>query len=88
MVAIQPQAGDIKLLNALVEILSLNLKPKATRSEALALLAAHEKNLKPFKRLDGKDELCNLVQFSLSCGLIAILFMLASHLCYLEAMNY
>ena len=78
---------DLALLEGLNKILDLNLKPKENRREARVLTAANEKNLKPTAQEHGSEKEINLVGFSLSCGLIALLFLLASHIEYLESMN-
>lgn len=77
---------NVKVLKALVDILSLDLKPKTARSAANNLLAAHEKNLKPSARELGKEEDLNLVKFAIACGLIGICFLIVAHLNYLEAL--
>lgn len=86
-IAIQPEDADIKLLNALDAIMSLNLKPKQTRTKAKALLAAHEKNLKPTSGVKAEEEI-NLISLAISVGLIVILFLLAASAEYSENMLY
>lgn len=77
----------VKIIKALAEILDLNLKPKENRRKAIVLTTVHEKNLKPSALQPGNEEEINLVSFSLSCGLITILFLLAAHIQYLESLN-
>lgn len=80
---------NLTLIRGLVQILSLNLKPKGNRREAEALTSAYEKNLKPSLRENGSEqEKVNLIQFAISCGLIALIYILAAHLEYLENLNY
>lgn len=80
---------NLVLIRGLIQILSLDLKPKENRREAQALTAAVEKNLKPKQRENGSEqEKVNLVQFAISCGLIALIYILAAHLEYLENLNY
>lgn len=78
---------NLKVLKALAEILSLNLKPKGNRRQANLLTTVYEKNLKPSALQQGNEEEINLVSFSLSCGLITLLFLLAAHIQYLEMLN-
>lgn len=78
----------IQLLEGLVKILSLDLKPTNSRREGKHLLTENEKNLSQSDRQVSHEKVVNLVSFSLSCGLIALLFLLASHLEYLEQFNY
>lgn len=87
--AAKATSHNMALIKGLLEILSLNLKPKSNREAAVVLTSANEKNLKPTQRMKGSDEeTTNLVQFSISCGLIALLYLLAAHLEYLEALSY
>lgn len=80
---------NLVLIRGLVKILSLDLKPKANRREAETLTAANEENLKPKQRENGSEqEKVNLIQFAISCGLVAILYIIAAHLEYLESLNY
>lgn len=77
----------LKIIHALAEILDQNLKPKENRRKAKLLTTVHEKNLKPATLQQGNEEEINLVSFSLSCGLITLLFLLAAHIQYLENLS-
>lgn len=88
MYVAQVTEKNLKLLKGLVQILSLNLKPKQNRRGAIVLTAANEKNLKPSVPKQGNDEEVNLVSFALSVGLITLLFLLAAHIEYLESCAY
>lgn len=83
-VAAKATPKTIHLLEGLLKILDLNLKPKSSREAAVHLLTANEKNLKPTARRQGKDEVENLVSFSISCGLITLCYMVGAFLQYLE----
>lgn len=87
-VAAKASDATIKLLEGLLKILSLNLKPRDNRREALKLTTANEKNLKPNQRETGSDEEVNLVQFAVSCGLVAIAFLIGAMLQYCEGFYY
>ena len=78
---------NLQILKALAEILSFNLKPKENRRKAKLLTTVHEKNLKPSALQTGNEEEINLVSLSLSLGLITLLFLIAAHIEYLEALN-
>lgn len=88
MFVVEVTEANVKILKALDEILSLNLKPKENRQNAVLLTTAHEKNLKPTARQHGNEEEINLVSLALSCGLLVILFLLAAHVQYLESFVY
>lgn len=77
-----PQA--VQVLKGLYEILGLDLRPQATRGKATALLTENEKNLKQSAKQVSESSFVNLVSFSVSCGLIAILFLVAAHIEYLS----
>lgn len=88
MFVVKFDTKDLQLLQSLDKILSLNLKPKSNRAAAKILTAAGEKNLKPTARQHGKDEFVNLVELSVSLGLIVLLFIVAAHIEYVEALSY
>lgn len=81
-------AANIILVRGLMKILDIDFKRKTTRSKAVKLLSAHEKNLKQNRTGTNEPEDINLVDFALSCGLLAILFMLAAHMEYIEITLY
>lgn len=83
-VAAEATPRTIALLQGLEHILSMNLKPKTLRQKEQCWYAAHEKNLKQLTTQYGTDEVVNLVQVAVSCSLVAILFLLAAHLDYLQ----
>lgn len=83
-VAAKATMKTIKLLEGLLKILDLNLKPKSSREAAVHLLTEYEENLKPTARRQGKEEVQNLVSFSISCGLITLCYMVGAFLQYLE----
>lgn len=83
-VAAKATTKTIKLLEGLLKILDLNLKPKSSREAAVHLLTEYEENLKPAARRQGKIEVENLVSFSISCGLITLCYMVGAFLQYLE----
>lgn len=87
MVVAPATPRTLKLLRGLDKFLRLDLKPKKLRRVATVLLTDNEKNLKPSVREAGKESTDNFVSFAISCGLIAIIFLLASHLEYLQALN-
>ena len=80
MIVIEPEEADIKLLQGLDAFLSLNLKPKSTRSEAVKLLSANEENLKPSRRMIAEEKDFNVVTFAISTGLIVIMFLIGAHI--------
>lgn len=87
-VAAEATPATLELLRGLSKILSLNLKPKKSREAANTLLADNEINLSKKVSLSAnEEEEINLVSFAISCGLIAILFLLGAHLNYLESLN-
>lgn len=86
-VAAEATPATLTLLRGLSKILSLNLKPKASREKAKNLLSENEKNLSETVRLSANEEDFNLVSFALSCGLIVVIFLLGCHLDYLESLN-
>lgn len=86
-VAAKATPQTINLLIGLLKILSIDLKPKANREAGKSLCAANEKNLKPSAQ-SLTDETVNLVQFAISCGLVALLFIGAAFLENLERANY
>jgi hypothetical protein len=83
-VAAKATKKTIKLLEGLLRILDLNLKPKSSREAAIHLLTEYEENLKPTARRQGKEEVKNLVSFSISCGLITLCYMVGAFLQFLE----
>ena len=88
-VAAKASDATINLLEGLLKILSLNLKPKENRSTAWGLTTATEKNLKPTQRKDGSEEEdLNLVQFAVSCGLVTIAYLIGAMLHYFEGFYY
>lgn len=88
-VAAKATPQNITLLRGLVELLSLNLKPKVNRRMAMVLTSANEKNLKPTapSETNGESEV-NLVDFAVKFSLLALLFVLSSMLQYCESLNY
>ena len=84
MVVAPATPRTLKLLQGLDNFLQHDLKLKRNREDALTLLAANEKNLKPRKRELGEDFRQDMLLLSLQCGLVVILFLLAAHLEYLE----
>lgn len=76
---------NTQLVTGLYNLLCLDLKPKASRFKANALLAANEKNLKPSEGETAIEESLNLVSFAVKCGLIVACFLLAAHLEYLQS---
>lgn len=83
-VAAKATTKTIKLLEGLLKILDLNLKPKSSREAAIHLLTDYEENLKPTARRQGKEEVQNLVSFCISCGLISLCYMVGAFLQFLE----
>lgn len=72
------------LLQGLVRLLSLDLKPKKNRAEGQILTTALDKNLSPGRSSEADFEELNLVDFAVKCGVIALLFALGMFLEYLE----
>ena len=87
MVAAPATPRTLTLLRGLDAFLRFDLKPKTPRRMAKVLLTENEKNLKPTAREAGEVESFNFVTFAISCGLIAFIFLLASHLEYLESIS-
>lgn len=79
--------ANIALVRGLLQILDIDIKKKATRREAVHLLSAHEKNLKHNSTAADQQTQVNFVDLSLSFGLLAILFILAAHINYLESVS-
>lgn len=87
-VAAKATPKTIQLLEGLLKILDLNLKPKSSREAATNLITVNEKNLKPKSQVRGSEEEVNLLSFSLSCGLIALCYLVSAFLEYLEGISY
>ncbi len=87
-VAAKATPHTIKLLEGLAKILDLNLKPKQNREAADILTTATEKNLKPTARPAANTQYLNLVQFSISCGLVVLCYLIGAFLQYMEALSY
>lgn len=88
MVVAKATPKTIQLLSGLSKILDVNLKPKENRQQFRVLTTATEKNLKPTAAKSADDQAFNIVTFAVSCGLVAIMFILAGHLDYLESLKY
>ena len=86
MIVAKATKKNVQILEGLVKILDLDYKPLANRSAAQTLLTAVEKNLKPTATSHEDEEEVNLISFSVSCGLIAVIFMLVAHLDYLQTL--
>lgn len=88
-VAAKATQQNVTVIRGLLQILSLDLKPKGNRREAEILTTAYEKNLKPSQPLlANEEEELNLVDFAVKVSLVAILFILGGMLQYFESLNY
>lgn len=83
-VAAEATPRTVKLLQGLDNFLSVDLKSRSSRPEASTLLAVNEKNLKLSQPTIGDEAQLNFVDFSVKCGLIALLYIIAAHLEYLS----
>lgn len=86
-VAAKATPKTINVLEGLLAILDLNLKPKTAREAANNLTTAYEENLKQDKRELGQQQTVNLVDFSIKCGLIVFCYLMSAMLAYFEQTN-